>query len=447
MAGRYFGGQYDSVKQGAYLDFITKNEKNVGKLPFQVVLDNYTARIRLDILLGGNVILTDAMFYDGIYFHTMFMDKEKRDDFINFIQMLTIGNTPPLIEIRQRQPTVQDTLLKMIYKKGAKTGFAFSSISPAYIKESVSIAIEKTQNSGREFSNWEDFLLASITYADENIVKDALKQKIQMLNYLKEIPTNALRVWDGIYDFGEVLKNAIRQNRFKIERTGDPLIDEVIKSIEHEIAQRFPNRSNIQNEISQKTEIFSRPPRTLPERALEKIWGQFLQVYNRTIGIQHYCDTFDIGEIAINEEQIDMMLTENLYQSILQALAVERSTEFGRRFNNLNRFRNKWLNEVWELENGSKESFKDARISLEKLVSQLLREYNQTPTFEDFIELVGGGASVDVDLMSPNGLSFGVTTKVLNIPIQVYDFTKKVFVYKKNKYNLIEYGKEFMRGK
>jgi len=72
MAGRYFGGQYDSVKQAAYLENILKNEKYVGKLPYQVILDQYTARMRLDMLLGGQVILTDAMFFDGVYFQTLF---------------------------------------------------------------------------------------------------------------------------------------------------------------------------------------------------------------------------------------------------------------------------------------------------------------------------------------------------------------------------------------
>ena len=446
MAGRYFGGQYDSVKQGAYLDFITKNDKFIGKLPYQVILDNYTARIRLDILLGGNVILTDAMFYDGIFFHTLFMDKEKREDFLNFTKLQTIGNIPPLLEIRQRQSTPEDTLFKMIYRKNAPSGFVFSTINQPYIKESVSLAIRKAQNSGREFSNWKEFLVASIEYADEDIVRDALNQKIQILKYLSEIPTNILRVWDGIYNFNEVLNNAKRQNRFKIERTGDQLIDNVIKTIEQEIIKPYPDRSYIQNEISRKTEIFSRPPKNLSEKALEKIWGQFLQVYNRTIGIQHYCDTFDIGEIAVDGEQIDFNSTENISQSTLQAIAGESWIDFGRKFNNLNIYRNKWLNEVWKLENSSKSSYKDARVALENFVTQLLREYNVKPTFESFVELVGGGASIDIDLMNPNGLSFGVKAKLLNIPIQVIDFARKSFCYLQDKSNLIEYGKEFMRG-
>ena len=65
MAGRYFGGQYDSVKQAAYLDNILKREKYVGKLPYQVILDEYTARIRLDILLVLSILVL-LMLYIGI---------------------------------------------------------------------------------------------------------------------------------------------------------------------------------------------------------------------------------------------------------------------------------------------------------------------------------------------------------------------------------------------
>ncbi|MBL0699712.1 MAG: hypothetical protein JJV92_02370 [Desulfosarcina sp.] len=89
MPGRYFGGQYDSVQQAAYLENIIKNDKYVGKLPYQVLLDHYTARLRLDMLLGGLVIITGAMFFDGIYFQTLFLHKES-----GYSVVCMLWNTP-----------------------------------------------------------------------------------------------------------------------------------------------------------------------------------------------------------------------------------------------------------------------------------------------------------------------------------------------------------------
>jgi len=378
-------------------------------------------------------------------FKHFFLHKEKREDFINFLQLLMVGGTPPLIEIRQREDTVKNTLRRMLFKKGATSGFVFSSIDNNFVKDKVAAVLAKTQNSERDFYDWESFLTSSIDYA-EDIIKDEIRKKIEILKYMEDVPSNVLKTWDGEYNFGRVLDDAIRQERLKMQRTGDSIIDDVIKTIESQISEKFPDRSKIQNEIATKTDIFVRPPRTLAESVLEQLWGQFLQVYNRTIGIQHHCDTFDIGEILVNDDKIDMVISENLTQSTLQALAMESWMDFGKIFNKLSRFRNKWLFEVWKLEDKHKHSCKDARVALDELVTQILREYKIKPTFQDVVELVGGGASTDVDLMHPNGISLGVATKLLKIPIQTFDLIKKQLIYRKDRLNMIEYGQKFMRG-
>ena len=221
---------------------------------------------------------------------------------------------------------------------------------------------------------------------------------------------------------------------------------EKIISIEEEIKKPYPDRSKLQNEIARKTKIFARRPTIHAEEQLELLWGQFLQVYNRTIGIQHYCDSFDIGEIAIRGQKSGTIIAEELSQATLQALAKDSWTEFGRKYNNLSQYREQWIHEVWELENKKKLSNTDARKALDNLIKQILKEYRVKPTFQDFVNLVGGGASIDVDLMDPNGLSLGVSTQLINIPIQTLDLAKQQWVYLKDKANLIEYGQTFEKG-
>lgn len=445
MAERYFGSQYDSIKQSAYLDYISKSDEDKGKMFYQVILDDFTARLRLDILLGGHVIITDAMFFDGIYFQTLFLHKELKADFINFLNLSTIGGNPPLIEIRQRKKTIKETLYKMLYKKDAKDGFLFSSISDNYVKSTVADALVKVQNSGHELTDWKSVLALAINYMDDSIVKDELNSKIEYLQSMTELPSNILKEWEGKFDFNKVLEEAIQQRRFRIQRTGDDLIDSVIAEIEKEIIKPNPNRSGLMKKIANKTEILLRPPKTTAEKTLELIWGQFLQVYNRTIGLQHYCDTFDIGEIPLNDNDITMTNSEYLSQSTIQALAKESWIEFGKKFNNINKFRNKWLEEIWKLDVERNRSTKHAKKALEKYIKMILQEYRVIPNFASAVNLIGGGASTDVDIMKSNSISLSVGLELIKIPFQIKDYLKQIWVYNKDKSNLIEYGKKFIR--
>ncbi len=334
----------------------------------------------------------------------------------------------------------------MLYKKNSPDGFVFSSISNNYVKDNVANTLKEAQESGKEFSDWETFLSSSIAYVDDKIVKEEILHKIETIKNLKEIPSNIFRPWEGTYNFNKVLSDAINQNRFRIQRTGDTLIDDVIKTIEVEISKPYPDRSKLQNEIARKTEIFVRPPSNPAEEALELLWGQFLQVYNRAIGIQHYCDTFDIGEILKNDDEIDLKVTSNLTQSALQALARESWTDFGERFNELSIYRNRWLKEVWELELEKKKTSYDASIALEEFIDQITLQYKLKPTFRDMIEVISGGASIDVDLMNSNSISFAISNQLLRVPIQTVDLIKRRLAYKKNKSNMIEYGQKFLPG-
>lgn len=445
MPGRYFGGQYDSVKQAAYLDAIVNGNIHRGKLPYQTILDHYTARLRLDILLGGNIILTDAMVYDGTYFQTLFLHSEKREDFTNFLRLLSVGGVARMIEIRQRGNTVGDTLKTMIYKAGRKDGFIFSSLNSDYLKSMAADVLSRAQNSGKEFSSWQDFMEYSLTFAEEDIVRDALKQKIDVLKYMEELPPNIFRTWDGEFNFQKVLTNAQDNGKFRIIRTGDDVLDSVVKSIEEEIKEPFPNRSKLQNEIARKTKIFLKEPDRFrsEERKLGFLWGQFLQVYNRALGIQHYCDSFDMGEIFVSGEDVGTIIFEELSQSTMQALAQDSWLKFGEKYNNLSEYREEWIREAWELENKRKQSNKDARKALDNLVKQILKEYRIKPTLDGFVNLVGGGASIDVDLMSPSGISLGVSANLLKIPVQTIDLANKQWIYLKDKENLIDYGQSF----
>lgn len=445
MTGRYIGGQYDSVKQSAYIDYIFLNKKQMGKIPAQAIYDDYTARLRLDILLSGHVILTDAMFFDGQYFQTIFLDEEKRKDFSNFLNMQQIGGFPPLIEIRHRGTTVDNTLLNMIYKKSNPIGFVFSSLSRDYYKNSISSALAITQNQQNEYSSWKEFLSDAISVLDDEPSKQELRRKIAILEYMVSIPEYVLRTWDRKYDFQSVLADAKNNGKFSELGSGDPLIDEVIRSIDIQCTKEYPDRSELQKQISTKTDIFKRPPITDDERNLELKWGQFQRIYNRALGIQHGCDTFDIGELFASDENNNSLEIGEISQSTLQSLAKESWSDFARKYNELNFMRNKWFEDAWDYENNKTSSPYKAQKSLESYVSHILKVYQTRPTFTDFVNLIGGGSSIDIDVMSPHNIAFGVSSTVLKVAIQTFDLAKREWRYFRDKSNVIELGKKFSR--
>ena len=79
-------------------------------------------------------------------------------------------------------------------------------------------------------------------------------------------------------------------------------------------------------------------------------------------------------------------------------------------------------------------------------MKKILQEYNIAPSVNDVISLVGGGASLDVDLMSANGLAIGASTQIINFMVEGYNLAKKTWFYNKDKSNMIELGKSFMPG-
>src|SRR5574341_292269 len=135
---RFYGGHYDSVKQLAYRDFLLEN----GELTWHAdLVRRYTARLRLDVLMAGNVILTDAQFYDGLLFHGLVATEASRTDFYNFLRQAKERFDAPLIEVRRRQ----SGLLEMFSKP-----LIFSSVVTAQAKDQVAAAMKKALDRARE---------------------------------------------------------------------------------------------------------------------------------------------------------------------------------------------------------------------------------------------------------------------------------------------------------
>ncbi|MDE7244936.1 MAG: hypothetical protein K2O18_13320 [Oscillospiraceae bacterium] len=114
-------GKYDSTKQRAVL-------LNGDRLRNY---RSYTATMRLELLLTGQLVFTDAQFFDGLYFHWLAADKEEFEAFKKLMvsfQESNEGKTPPFsIAVKCRSGDGAPNLDQVAFKTFCKQ-FQFSSV-------------------------------------------------------------------------------------------------------------------------------------------------------------------------------------------------------------------------------------------------------------------------------------------------------------------------------
>ena len=194
---RFYGGHYDSVKQGYVRDALNNDPNKAAPWQPQLI-EMYTARLRLDILFAGSVIITDAQFYDGVIFHELMAEENARKDFLNFLR-ITAEQQSPLIEVRRRQ----DGLAGIVFKP-----FKFSSVSSNKVSQEIREAMKRAKDAGKTFSSVKQAFQEYASFADDNNTKIAIGELANRLLYLDSIPSGIFRTWDSARNIVDGLKLA-----------------------------------------------------------------------------------------------------------------------------------------------------------------------------------------------------------------------------------------------
>lgn len=380
---RFYGGHYDSVKQAAYRDFLVSQQIPVWH---EELRRRYTARLRLDILLGANVVITDAQFYDGLLFHTIVTSKRFREDFYEFLGRARERLDAPLLEVRRRRGRLDEMLGKP---------FIFSSLINGQAKdqvyETMRMVYERAKETGRTYEGWKSLMQDVIEAIEIPSVQDEMERVYEAITLLDEAPAQIFRDWEPerVKAFPTLLADAKRELRFKVPRTGNLGIDETLIKVESEMEKERPILSDIEKWIRECKNADQADD--VRRKVLDGVWNQVLQVYNRAIANQHKCISMDFGETLLSPQESQEVVGE-LTPKTIASLADQSWTDFWEILSS-----NTPLSKAWK---GWRDiicepyKFKPTLIlkSLGVLVGHIEKSYGQWST-GTIDTLVGGGSS------------------------------------------------------
>lgn len=163
-------GKYDSTKQKAVL---LNGDRYLN-------FKSYTATMRLELLLTGKLIFTDAQFFDGLYFHWLSEDSDEFESFKKLLYNYDSSNesyepAPYSISVKCRKDNKDETAIYMYSKQ-----FWFSSIE-------VDELAKEVYEIGRDFE--EKYYKEFIYPIDEEVRKNKCLPVEEKQNTLDEYLT------------------------------------------------------------------------------------------------------------------------------------------------------------------------------------------------------------------------------------------------------------------
>jgi len=423
---RFYGGHYDSVKQGAYRDFLVSQQITVWH---EELRRRYTARLRLDILLGANVVLTDAQFYDGLLFHTIISSETHRRDFYEFLGQARERLDAPLVEVRRRK----GGLLEMFGKP-----FVFSSLITGQAKDQVTDAMQRVLARAKEtrkvYEEWKTLMQDVLHAIETQSAKEQMQQVIEAIALLDEAPIQIFKNWEPerVHAFPQLLSDAKRELKFKVTRTGNEEIDETLRKVENEMEKERPIRSDIEKWIRDCKN--ADPSDDFRRKLLDGVWNQVLQVYNRAIANQHRCISMDLGETLLSSQE-SQEIVAGLNPTTIGAIADQSWTDFWQVISTgrLERPWKQWRDIICE-----PHRFTSTYIlrSLGDLVVHIEKSYGQWSTGGAIDRLVGGGSSTLT--FSANGLS--LSFEPIKLITGLVLGAKSIVSGLKEGFNLVKHG-------
>ena len=304
--------RYDSTKQRS---LILANSENYKK---------YTISMRLEMLLAGTIVITDAQWYDGLYFSRMIQNGEF-DDFIGFISKEINVGQPPL-QIRRRN-SVFDMFKKPFWFSSIENEELQSFLYGLYSTDIFDKYNDKNINESLDFDKYFNLLEDETNKRKENI-KDSFEMFRNRFSLLHKqtpeklfvkwgehsyIPEYMLMARNELYDL--LNKNNVENNYSKIDR---------IKKLIEDKSSRSEVLSNI-NELIKM-------PKINDVNFAEYFMSVFDSYYNLAIAKQHSCKFFDVYDYHNIKCKDDVQLEidkENFPQVLFKYLGNLNWKKFG----------------------------------------------------------------------------------------------------------------------
>ncbi len=260
---RLFSEIYDSVKQRELVNQSTWKT-------------DYIARIRLDLLLSNNLILTDTQLLDGAFYTKL--DPSELEQHIPLDRL----------EIRARDADLSNALLGFVYKPNADKlrGFTFSAINDAEIREKARRHLAQLSSS-KIRKDWREIPRLLRHAGVDEATTDLLEER--WAHWIEASTSGKIRVikWEGKFD----LDNAFQP---KYANALSKLSTEHARITATRAWGHRHNRSYVDPLLN---EALSEAEGEESKAEIKWILSWFHQAYNRTLKNQHKCDSFDYADV------------------------------------------------------------------------------------------------------------------------------------------------------
>lgn len=388
---RWYSGKYDSVKQRKVIQNSLMDEKSTSltyEQKIQRAYWRYSASLRLEMLLCGKVVITDAEWYDGAYFAHLSSQKEEWNNFLKFLDSEKKQKT--FFEVKRRQNYVG-----MFGKP-----FTFSSIlDNPNLENSFSFAVKRfgqyCESHEIKFTEIDGYLSALERYILSNCSNHLTKlgELSERLKRLETVPAPTFSGWKNMnalpetFDFVNGRLSARQQLLQSLENWAEGFGGEQKEGLEHNkkqlkqaLSMNFPNRSVVLECVNSSEKLAGVEGEKTHFRRFMKAFD-----YNYNLGLarQHDCTCIDIVDrdedilTDIENKKIDMKFMEwpDLILQGLGACSWEDFQEiiFGSAIYDL---RNKWLSSYLSLSKAEKSGEKAER-DFYNLCNEIVNRFEQ----------------------------------------------------------------------
>ena len=393
---RYYSGKYDSTKQRyAYREFETEAYET--KKGLRELYLRYTTSLRLEMLFTRQIVLTDAQWYDGLYFASFMQNESEFDKFLNINQALN----SPLFEVKRRESYVP----KMFGKP-----FEFSSLLDARDREGTlayhvyNCGIEKGERIAQTAHTMADYM--TILKEDIDASLKGLMEEFEYRMLRLDNPSGisfqpwrnsdalpnllSSRIQSSPISHREMLIGMLEDALGKYSSTTRTLLQRQVEPIQNQIKQKFPNRSIFERHMAEIMDITEER-----DTSFKDIRNKFNSIYNRGIAEQHDCflndqmdDVFAVEE-ALNapkeRRRLNLITVAKISNTVVQAIGGCSWDIFIDTFlhnEQLVKCRNNWIKEYEEaFRDPSRKEGGEAIKAYELLANAIIRAFDGLKAF------------------------------------------------------------------
>jgi len=304
---RYFGAQYDSMKQRQiYLhiqEIANKGQKirPIDCNPSLKIIQLYKARLMIDMLLTGKIVLTDAQLLDGIFWFTLMQDDYERKEFIQFLRRFPPTECP--IEIRLREPTIRESYKAFLVRGGVCCSYIESemmkAVENAYLAGKSQLTMD---NHSQTLDDWFTIMKPYLSGSEQSRFEQQ-KDFVDILD--SDIPDHIIKTYDPS-TYMTILQGVKQDHQLEwwlSKQNLEPATKELVELLERQYDptdKTSPDRKVTLAKINELKELYPTNKKLIKQ--CDKLWNATSFLYNHTIARQYQCDAIDEGVLYVKKK-------------------------------------------------------------------------------------------------------------------------------------------------